>query len=208
MNDRRDLSSLSRQTRDIYERNAARFDAERSKHLYEKIWLDRFAALLPPKASVLDVGCGSGDPIAKYLTSLGIAVTGIDAAQAMIDLACAKFPEGAWLQADMRELDLGQQFDGVVGWNSFFHLTQTEQRGVLPRLANHLAPGGTLMLTVGPEAGEVTGHVGDDRVYHASLAPEDYKAILVENGLTLVNFVPEDPDCDFQTVLLATRQNS
>lgn len=206
MNHRPDMAALSKQTRDIYERNAARFDAERPKHLHEKGWLDRFAAQLPTNGSVLDTGCGSGDPIARYLAGLGFAVTGIDAAGAMIDLAHTKFPQGDWRQADMRELKLDRQFDGVIGWDSFFHLTQSEQRAVLPRLAAHLAPGGALMLTVGPEAGEVSGHVGDDLVYHSSLAPSEYEAILRNCGLTLLEFVKEDPDCDFHTVLLAQKQ--
>lgn len=206
MTDHDEMAALARHTRDIYERNAVRFDAERAKHLYEKPWLDRFAALLPPGGAVLDAGCGSGDPIAAYLTGLGFAVTGIDAAQAMIDLARKKFPQGVWLRADMRDLEPGELYDGVIGWNSFFHLTAEEQRDVLPRLAGRLGTGGTLMLTVGPDAGEVSGHVGDDRVYHASLALAEYEAILHAHGVTVVDFVPEDPACDFQTVLLATRR--
>jgi SAM-dependent methyltransferase len=172
------MAALAARTPAIYERNAERFDAERAKHLHEKAWLDRFADLLPPHATILDAGCGSGDPIARYLTSQGLAITGIDAAQAMIDLAASRFPDGEWLQTDMRKLDLGRRFHGVIGWNSFFHLTQDEQRTTLPRLAGHLAHGGAMMLTVGPESGEVTGHVGDDLVYHSSISAAEYQAIL------------------------------
>jgi trans-aconitate methyltransferase len=200
------MAGLARQTQLVYERNAARFDAERAKVLFEKQWLDRFAALLPPGASILDVGCGSGDPIAAYLTILGHRVTGIDAAQAMIDLARSKFPDGDWRQTDMRRLNLGQTFYGVIGWNSFFHLTRDEQRSTLVLLASHLGPGGALMLTVGPEAGEVTGHVGDDLVYHSSLSPAEYESILADLNFRIVDFVKEDPDCNFHTVLLAQRR--
>lgn len=207
--DARALRDLATSTGAVYERNARRFDAERSKGLHERGWLDRFLALLPKGKSgggaILDLGCGAGDPIAAYFVGQGHGVTGVDASRAMLDLARARFPDGDWRQGDMRRLDLPERFDGIVGWNSFFHLTPTEQRATLPRLAAHLKRGGALMLTVGPEAGEVAGHVGDDSVYHSSLAPEDYEAILADRGLRIVRFVKEDPDCDLQTVLLAVK---
>lgn len=199
------LTDLATRTVEVYERNAARFDAERTKALMEKPWLDRFAALLPPGGMVLDAGCGAGDPIAEYIGSLGHRVTGVDAARAMIDLARKNFPGGDWRQADLRHLDLGETFDGVVGWDSFFHLTPDEQRTTLVRLASHLEPKGALMLTVGPDAGEVAGHVGDDPVYHSSLSPADYEAILKGLGLRIIQFVRQDPDCGFHTVLLAQK---
>lgn len=198
-----ELKRLAAQTQQIYQRNAVRFDVERSKTLFEKAWLDRFAKLLPSGAAVLDAGCGAGDPIAAYLSGLGFRVTGIDAAAAMIALAKSKYPHGDWRQADMRRLDLEERFDGIIGWNSFFHLTPEEQRSTLPLLAAHLAPSGVLMLTVGPGAGEVSGHVGDDPVYHSSLARAEYETILASLGLEILRFVPEDPACNFHTVLLA-----
>ncbi|WP_417424522.1 class I SAM-dependent methyltransferase [Hoeflea sp.] len=206
MNDEaRDLKLLATRTRDVYERNAVRFDAERSKRLHEKPWLDRFAALLPAAAAILDAGCGAGDPIAAYFTGKGFRVTGIDQARAMIALARARYPDGEWLVADMRDIELDRRFDGIIGWNSFFHLTQDEQGTTLARMAAHLNPGGALMLTVGPDSGEVAGHVGDDDVYHSSLSPRQYQDILEKLQLRIVDFVKEDPDCALQTVLLAQK---
>lgn len=200
------LAKLAARTVQVYERNAARFDAERTRALIERTWLDRFAALLPAGGSILDAGCGAGDPIARYLSSLGHRVTGVDAAQAMIDLARKNYPGGDWRQADLRSLDLGEAFNGVIGWDSFFHLTPEEQRTTLVRLASHLKPNGVLMVTVGPEAGEVTGRVGDDPVYHSSLSLAEYQAVLDGLGLRILQFVRQDPECGFHTVLLARKQ--
>lgn len=193
-------------TRDIYERNAERFDAERAKVLFERKWLERFAALMPEGGRVLDVGCGSGEPIARYFIERGLDLTGVDAAAAMLAIARARYPDARWVHADMRALDLGEAFDGVIGWHSFFHLTPDEQPPVLARFAAHLKPGGALMLTVGPEAGEVTGTVGDDTVYHASLSPQEYARILGSLGIDVVAFVPADPECDGATILLARKR--
>jgi SAM-dependent methyltransferase len=50
----------------LYQRYAEDWDRERGNSLFEKAWLDRFLALLPPEPSILDIGCGSGEPIARY----------------------------------------------------------------------------------------------------------------------------------------------
>ena len=201
-----ELSRLAAATQEVYERNAARFDAERPKRLHERAWLDRFLDLVAEGGAVLDLGCGSGDPIAAYVAGRGFRVTGLDASRAMLELARARVPTGDWRLGDMRRLDLAERFDGILGWNSFFHLTPDEQRAVLPRLAAHMRAGAALMLTVGPEAGEVVGNVGDDSVYHGSLDPAEYETILAKLGLSVVSFVKEDPACDLQTILLARMQ--
>jgi SAM-dependent methyltransferase len=200
------LIQLARTTQAVYERQAARFDAERPKRLHEGAWLDRFLALVPPGGTILDLGCGAAEPIAAYLSGQGYRVIGLDASTAMLTIARARFPDGDWRDGDMRTLDLPERFDGIIGWNSFFHLTRDEQRAVMPRLAGHMAPRAALMLTVGPENGEVSGLVGGEPIYHASLAPEEYRSRLDALGIEVVEFVLEDPGCDGQTVLLARKQ--
>ncbi|GAB5518400.1 MAG: class I SAM-dependent methyltransferase [Rhodothermales bacterium] len=200
-----DLQALEQRTREVYERHATAFDQQRAKYLFEQAWLDRFLEGLPAGGRILDMGCGAGEPIARYLIEQGFRVTGFDVAQAMLDIARVRFPDHTWLQGDMRELDLDQSFDGIIGWNSFFHLSPSEQPDTLRRIAAHLAPGGRLMLTVGPEHGEVTGHVNGKQVYHGSLAPDAYTHLLDKLGLTLIDFVLEDETCDFHTVLLAQK---
>jgi len=88
------LAALALKTHEIYERNAALFDAERPKGLHERVWLDRFTALLPLNGSILDLGCGAGDPIATFFMDKGFAVTRVDFSSAMLELAKARFPDG------------------------------------------------------------------------------------------------------------------
>ena len=201
-----DPAELAGRVLETYERNAAWYDRERGRVLFERGWLDRFAGMLPGGGRVLDVGCGTGAPIAEYLTGLGFAVTGVDGAAAMIEIARARRPEGDWRVADMRALALEERFDGVLAWDSFFHLTREEQRQVVPKLLQHLGPGGPLMLTVGPGEGEVIGHVGDEPIYHASLDCEEYARLIEAGGAEVVDFVAEDPACDSHSVLLARKR--
>ena len=193
------------ETRDIYDAQAAAYDAQRSRALFEARWLARFAACLPDGGRVLDLGCGAGEPIARWFIAEGFNVTGVDFAPSMLEIARQRWPEGDWREADMRDLDLGERFDGIIAWNSFFHLTMEEQRPVLRRMARHLTYGGSLMFTTGPNQGETTGTVAGRTVYHASLAPAEYATILLEQGLRLTGFLAEDPECNSHTVVMARK---
>lgn len=206
MADETDLIALAAQTQMIYNRHCARFDAERSKSLFERTWLARFCALLPAQGSILDVGCGAGQPIAQYFVKEGYCVTGVDFSEEMIALAQSRFPDHQWVISDMRTLTLDQQFDGLIGWHSFFHLTQSEQRATIPLLARHLKPKGAFMITVGPKSGEVTGRVAGEKVYHSSLSPAEYRQLLAQCGCDIIDFVFEDPGCGHASILLAQKR--
>ena len=192
-------------TQDVYERRAADYDAQRSRAFFEARWLSRFADSLPEGGRVLDVGCGGGEPIAGWLIREGYQVTGTDFSEAMLEIARGRFPDGDWRLSDMRALDLEDRFHGIIGWDSFFHLTPDEQRETIPRLARHLLPDGVLMITVGPIAGEVTGTVGGEIVYHASLSVGEYAQVMDDAGLRLIAYMAEDPYCDFHTVAMARK---
>lgn len=189
----------------VYDRQAAAFDKQRGRSLFEARWLARFAACLPPQGRVLDLGCGAGQPIAQWFKAEGFAVTGVDFSDRLLEIARGRWPDGDWRNADMRKLDLGETFDGIIGWNSFFHLDPASQRACIPRFARHLAPGGSLMLTVGHIPGEVTGQVGSERIYHASLSTVEYVTLLEENGLRLTGYLAQDPETNEHSVLMARK---
>lgn len=192
--------------RAVYEAAAAEFDRTRDRRLVEGGWLARFRALVPAGAPVLDLGCGAGEPIAAHLLAAGHPVTGVDFAAAMLARARARFPDATWIEADMRTLDLGRRFGGIVAWDSFFHLSAEEQRALLPRLADHLRPGGALLFTAGPDAGEAWGTVGGAEVWHESLSPAGYATALAAGGLLVRGFLAEDPDCAGRSVWLSRRR--
>lgn len=201
----KDFKAIHAQNISVYEVYASGWDLHRSRSLNEQLWLDKFTAVVKPHGHILDVGCGGGDPIAKYFIERGFALTGIDAAQAMLTIAKARFSNVTWIQADMRSLNLNQTFDGIVAWNSFFHLNPAEQRLTLKRFFTHLKPKGALLLTVGHKAGEVLGRVEGQDVYHSSLAPSEYERILHKAGFTQVEYVAQDPRCGRHSILLANR---
>lgn len=199
----RKLEQIHKQTLAVYDKHAHIYDQDRAHAFLEKAWLDRFIALLPSSGKVLDLGCGSGRPVSEYFISQGFQLTGIDASAAMLELCRTRFADGTWLQMDMRALELDTQFDGIVAWWSFFHLTQDEQRHALPKLANLLTRNGALLLSIGDSSGETTGTVAGETVYHASLAADEYESILRTLGFNHIEIELNDKRCGDSSILMA-----
>jgi SAM-dependent methyltransferase len=185
-----------------YERCGAAWAANRTRSLFERPALDRLWSAMPGP-SLLDLGCGSGEPLARYLASKGARVTGVDGAATMAALFLRHMPGHEAIYADMRGLALGRRFDGILAWDSFFHLAPDAQRDMFPVFAAHAAPGAALSFTSGPAEGETVGSVEGEPVYHASLSPIEYRHLLGSAGFEVLDYRPEDPECDRHTVWLA-----
>jgi SAM-dependent methyltransferase len=187
----------------LYQRHAGDWDAERSRTLVEKAWLDRFLALLPAGSSILDVGCGSAEPIARYCIETGHRLAGVDSSSRLIGLCIERFPDHDWIIADMRQLSLDRRFEGILAWDSFFHLSPGDQRRMFPIFRAHAAPRAGLMFTSGPAFGEAIGSYKGEPLYHGSLDGSEYRSLLGRNGFEVVSHVVEDPACSQHTVWLA-----
>ncbi|QDY44167.1 class I SAM-dependent methyltransferase [Candidatus Pantoea soli] len=189
----------------LYERHAQAFAALRPVSLTERPWLDRFIRYLPAGGHVLDIGCGTGSPVAEYLLGQGFRVTGIDSSPSMIALCRDKFPQASWKVADMRQLDLGKTFDGILAWDSFFHLCQSDQRDMFALFSAHARPGTVLMFNTGPEAGEAFGQFQGETLAHASLSPEEYASLMQDYDFQIVRHSAEDKACNGRTLWLAVK---
>ena len=190
---------------DLYQRHAEAFYQQRSRTLFEQRWLDKLLAAMGMTGKMLDLGCGNGQPIADYFIQQGCALTGVDGAPAMLTRARARFPEQRWLHHDMRTLNLAETFDGLIAWDSFFHLTQDDQRRMFSVFARHSHPGSALMFTSGTGHGIAMGEFEGEPLFHASLAPDEYRLLLAENGFAVLEMKMEDPECGGHTVWLAKR---
>ncbi|HEY4143286.1 MAG TPA: methyltransferase domain-containing protein [Pseudolabrys sp.] len=195
---------------DLYERNAHAWDEQRGRPrpLMEQGWLDRFTALIRASDAILDIGCGSGKPIAAHLIAQGYAVTGIDSSTTMIDMCSDRFPAHRWQIADMRTLLLETRSAGIIAWDSFFHLSPDDQRLMFPIFRAHAEPGAPLLFTSGPRHGDAIGSFEGEPLYHGSLDPGEYRTLLRDNGFAVVDHVAEDTTCGGHTVWLAQRDNA
>src|SRR5205085_1531031 len=68
-------------------------------------YVDKVLDGLPVGAKVLDLGCGTGKPIAKHITGHGFRVVGVDQSKALLDIAKTVVPEAELIHADMIEIE-------------------------------------------------------------------------------------------------------
>ena len=155
---------------------------------------------------MLDLGCGGGDPVAMALTAHGLRVNGVDASPTLISLCKEGLPAQRWFVGDMRTITLGESFDGVLAWDSFFHLKPDDQAAMFPIFAAHAAPGGVLMFNAGPARGEAIGAYRGDPLYHASLDPDEYARLLDGAGFDLLEHVVGDVAKGGRVVWIARRK--
>jgi trans-aconitate methyltransferase len=190
----------------LYRRQGLAWAADRdAAPFHEAAWVARFLALLRPGGAVLDIGCGAGAPIGAAILAAGHPLTGIDTSTLLLARARARLPGATWIEGDMRSLALGRAFDGLVAWDSVFHLDHDDQRAMFPRFAAHAAPGAALIFTSGPAHGVAIGEYAGEPLFHASLDAAEYGALLARHGFATVAHVAEDPSCGGRTVWLAQR---
>ncbi len=118
------------------------------KNAKPSAFLRRFVRALPPRAHVLDYGCGIGTELA-WMKGCGLAVEGIDGTAVFIKearrrlkgvpLRCVKFEDAALSQ---------QAYDGVWCNASLIHVPPREFADQLPKLQAALKPSGLLGMTL------------------------------------------------------------
>jgi SAM-dependent methyltransferase len=187
-----------------YEKHAHEWDADRRNSGWnDKPWHDRFIAALPTGGCVLDLGCGSGSPVALHMIACGLRVTGVDASPTLISLCKERLPDQEWIVADMRSLALSRKFDGVLAWDSFFHLKPDDQRRMFGVFREHAAISATLMFNTGSVHGEAIGCYRGDPLYHSSLDAAEYDELLDHYGFEVLAHSVEDAEAGGRTVWLA-----
>lgn len=193
----------------LYNRHVDVWENNRHSRLPEgeQYWIDRFIQLLPATNEVLDLGCGTGLPIARFLGDHGLTVMGIDGSEQMISRFRLHNPAQTALVADMRTLALAGKWSGIIAWCSLFHLPPMDQRRMFPVFSEHTIAGAPLLFNTGPYAGESIGEFEGEPLYHASLSTEEYELLLDRHGFDVIYHVVEDPDCFGYTVWLAVKRD-
>ncbi|QWF85854.1 class I SAM-dependent methyltransferase [Amycolatopsis sp. CA-230715] len=126
--------------------------------------LEHLLTLLPAEANVLDLGSGTGWPVAATIADAGHRLTGYDVSDTMVRLARDRVPAASFERADMRLLDFEPgRWDAVLTFFSMLQIPCQEQDTMLTRLVSWLAPGGYLVMATVPtetdhQAGEWMGH--------------------------------------------------
>jgi SAM-dependent methyltransferase len=189
-----------------YDDAAERYAAERDRFMNEG-QLRQFMEYLRPSSTILDVGCGSGVPIASFLTSQGHQVIGIDLSPRQIELARASVPGARFEVRNM--LDFGPSeftVDGIVSFYAIFHTPRERHAALLRTLGTFVGQGSPMLITMG--AGKYEA-VEDDfhgvEMYWSQYDPVVNRRLVTEAGFRVVTDVIDEAADERHQIILGIR---
>ena len=99
---------------------------------------------LAPKSDILDIGSGTGRPVASTLAAAGHSVLGIDISPVMVAAAREQVPAARFEEMDSRNfIALAEQYDAVTAYYSYLAgVSQNDIRDVFPKIHRWLKPRG------------------------------------------------------------------
>ena len=129
--------------RDFFDKIADQRDRwkQRNRYYYEEI--ERCCAFaIPAGSSVLELGCSTGDLLAKVKPSRGV---GIDFSPATLDIARRKYPHLEFRLGDLEDLDVNEKFEYVIISDVIGHLDDVQ--AVFSRLPKVTTPQTRIIIT-------------------------------------------------------------
>ena len=176
-----------------YEAVAAEFMRRRRESGIGVATVRRWSLALAPGATLLDLGCGHGVPLAMTLIDDGFNVYGIDASPTLAAAFRSRFPDThVACEAVEGSGFFGRTFDAVLAIGLIFLLDADTQRDLIRKVAQALAPRGRFLFTSPRDAcawtDVLTGRTS------LSLGADGYKAVLASAGLTLLGEYLDEGD--------------
>ncbi|WP_114393649.1 class I SAM-dependent methyltransferase [Oleisolibacter albus] len=139
---------------------------------------------LPRRGCIVDVGCGSGVPIAQALIEDGFQVFGIDASPTLIAAFRSRFPTApSACEPAQDSAFFHRTFDAALAVGLLFLLAEKDQRAVIRRVAKALGPGGRFLFSAPREICQWRDSLTGRR--SRSLGVQEYKRALQASGLHL-----------------------
>jgi SAM-dependent methyltransferase len=165
---------VDHETLRFYRSNAQAYaEREITKHT----WLVRFLALLPPGATILELGCGAGADSAEMLAE-GFDVRPTDGSPEMADVASRRLGRAVetLLFHDLKEVEA---YDGVWANACLLHVPRAELARVLALIWRALQPAGYFYASY--KAGDADGRDTLKRYYNYP-SPDWLRAKYAEAG--------------------------
>lgn len=188
-----------------YDRVAAAYEAARTD-FRERRFVDALVAPLGPGLEILDLGCGTGVPIARHLLDAGHRVTGVDSSGEMVRRAGERVPDARLVLADIRRVQFeARSFDAIVAWDSIFHVPRAEQGGIYERCFEWLVPGGRLLLSCGGSEWEGTATMFGEEFFYSGHEPGETRGILERIGFRIDRWEVDDPSSRGHIAAILTR---
>lgn len=175
--------------REAYDAVCAAWDGSRIRlSAEEQRVLDLMRHQAAAGQRVLDLGCGTGRPVAEYLAARGLSITGVDQSPRMLELAQRRLPGEVWVEASLEDYVPAHGYATAVAWDSLFHVPRAHHAAIFRRVRHALAEGGRFALTVGgSEHPAFNDTMFGQTFFYDSHAPAEAQALLREAGFAVVH---------------------
>jgi len=168
-----------------YDQLGERYNIERSRF---DNWREvkAFSSQLPCNGKVLDAGCGTGVPIAKYLSQSGFEVIGIDISRVMVTAARKNVPGATFRQMNMMNTSFPpESFDGVISCYAIIHNPREKHANIFESFNTILRPGGIMLVSVASWAWEeFADYMGVD-MYWSHYGPSKTESLITNAGFDI-----------------------
>lgn len=142
--------------KESYDKIAEQYLLDRNQFKSEG-YLEQLVKLLKPCANILDIGCGAGIPIDKYLVDREFKVLGIDISEKQIELAKKNVPQANYIVKDMSHLhEKEYQVDAVVSFYAIFHTPKDQHQNLFKKINTFVPLCGFILVTMGVKEWEGT----------------------------------------------------
>jgi ubiquinone/menaquinone biosynthesis C-methylase UbiE len=144
--------------------------------------------LLPINSKVLDVGCGAGVPVAKFLDERGFDVTGIDFSRNMLRLARKNVPKAKFFLRDMTKLKFAaDSFDGLTAFYSIIHVPREKHFSLFRSFHRILRPQGVTLICLGPDEWEANDKYHGVEMFWSHYDPKKSLQLLKKAGFEVLS---------------------
>lgn len=174
----------------------------------EELFEDLFD-LIPENGSILDLGCGTGEPFDRYLVDEGFEVKGVDLVEKHIYAAREYVPEGDFVQGDFFAIDPSKEsFDAVISLYAVFHLPRERHKELFEHMHNLLREAGAILATVGGEEMDryTEKEWSDSEMVWSSFNQEKSLDLIEESGFNVVNTYEEKSEDEHHLWILAEKE--
>lgn len=165
----------------------------KKSQITELILLKKLIKNLPKNSLILDVGCGAGFPVDKFLSEKGFRIIGIDISKEMIKKAKKNVPEAKFKIMSMYNLKFPvKKFDAIICFFAILHLEKKKVLNVFKKFNKILNKDGYLLFSVNKGNHEGYYKFFDEEVYFSAYTKKEIKHILRKSNFKIVrenNFI-------------------
>jgi len=176
----------------IYDGFAEEYENNRGLFDMTEVFASFYPRLNVEKGMALDLGCGAGEPFARWFVDRGWQVTGVDFSTRTLALASRYVPEMETVHADMCQVDFNPaSYDVITAIYCLFHVPRNEQPALFRKMYRWLRPGGKGLFTyatreyTGSDEFEGYKKFMGQELFYSHHRPETLYSILREAGFII-----------------------